>query len=219
VYDWVNTEFFVGRDLLIAPIVTQGKFNRDVYLPAGSDWYSFKDNRAKLEPVVPGGSQFNYVAPLDVVPIYVRAGAILPMRELQQFVGELPQTPLTINIYPGPDSTYTLYQDDGISSDAEDKQHYRLTQVSHQGVAGGQKVRIERVFDQFTPPESAFFVAFLGTRYPISVTLGAVALPDVGSPENLAGSLANAYYWNASIEVTFVKVFDMAADVTLAVLF
>ncbi len=219
VYNWVDTEFFVGRDLLVAPIVTQGNFNRNVYLPTGSDWYSFKDNRAQLEPPVPGGSQFNYFAPLDLVPIYVRAGAILPMRELEQYVGELPQNPLTINVYPGPDSTYTLYQDDGISFDAADKQHYRLTQISHQGVVGGQRVRLQRTFDQFTPPEPFYFIALPGTRHPVSVAIGTTMLPDVGSPENLAGSLAGAYYWNASIEVTFIKVFDTAADVTLTVLF
>ena len=80
-------------------------------------WYSFKDNRAKLEaPVAGGGSPFDYIADLDLVPIYIRAGAILPMRELEQYVGELANNPLTINIYPGPDCTYQLYQDDGISS-------------------------------------------------------------------------------------------------------
>jgi alpha-glucosidase len=219
VYDWVDSEFFVGHDLFIAPILTQGNFNRDIYLPAGSDWFSFKDNRAKLEPMVPGGSRFSYFAPLDLVPIYVRAGAILPMRELEQYVGELSRNPLTINVYPGPDSTYTLYQDDCISFDAQDKQHYRLTRISHQGIVGGQKVRVQRTFDQYTPPEPFYFVAFPGTGHPASVTLGTAALPDVGSPENLDSSTTNAYYWNSSIGVTFVKVFDTAADVTLTALF
>ena len=219
VYDWVDSEFFVGRNLLVAPIVARGNPNRRVYLPTGSDWYSFKDNRAKLEALVPGGSTFSYFAPLDLVPLYVRAGAILPMRELEQYVGELPQNPLTINVYPGPDSSYTLYQDDGISFDAEDKKRYRLTQLSHQGVAGGQRVRVRRTFDQYAPPEPFYFVAFPGTRHPVSVSVEATALPDVGIPANLAASLANAYYWNESIEVTFVKVFDTVADVNLTVLF
>jgi alpha-glucosidase len=218
-YDWVDSEFFVGRDLLVAPILTRGNSNRNVYLPTGSDWYSFKDNRAKLEPPVPGGSRFSYFAPLDLVPLYVRAGAILPMRELEQYVGELPQNPITINVYPGPDRSYTLYQDDGISFDAQDLQQFRITELSHRGIAGGQEMRVRRTFDRYEPPEPFYFVAFPGTRHPTSVTLGAAGLPDVGSPENLAGSHADAYYWNASIEVTFVKVFDTDTDVTLTVLF
>lgn len=218
-YNWVDSEFFVGNDLLIAPILTQGNFSRDVYLPTGSDWYSFKDNRAKLEAPVPGGSRFSYYAPLDLVPLYVRAGAILPMRELEQYVGERPQNPLTINIYPGPDSSYELYLDDGISFDAQDHQLFRTTQISHKGIPGGQAVRIQRTYDHFTPPEPYYFVAFPGTRNPTSVTLGATGLSNVGNPDLLASATGNAYYWNASIEVTFVKVFDTAADITLTVQF
>ncbi|MDB5313822.1 MAG: hypothetical protein JWO38_8024 [Gemmataceae bacterium] len=218
-FTWADSEFFVGRDLFVAPIVTRGNPNRDVYLPAGSDWYSFKDNRARLDAPVPGGSRFNYYAPLDLVPVYVRAGAILPMRELEQYVGELRENPLTLNIYPGPDRTYTLYQDDGISFEAQDAGDFRVTEVSHRGVPGGQVVRVRRVTDRYTPPEKFYFVGFPGTRHPISVTAAGHPLPDVGTPENLAGSPTSAYYWNASIEVTFVKLFDTDPDVGLTVLF
>jgi alpha-glucosidase len=141
------------------------------------------------------------------------------MRELEQFVGQLPQNPLTINIYPGPDSTYQLYQDDGISFDAEDKKASRLTEISHKGIAGGQDIRVRRLQDNYTPPEPSYFVGLPGTIHPKSVTVAGVSLPDVGSPQNLAGSAANAYYWNASIQVTFVKVFDTSPDVTITALF
>jgi alpha-glucosidase len=219
VYDWVDTEFFVGRDVLVAPILTP-RWERQIYLPAGSEWYSFKDNRAKLEAPVPGGGPpFDYVAPLDVVPIYIRAGAILPMRELEQYVGELASNPLTINIYPGPDRTYRLYQDDGISRDAEDGGAYRLTEISHQGVPGGRDIRVRRTVDRYTPPESFFFVALPGTPHPSSVSVSGAALPDVRSSEGLSASTADAYYWNADVEVTFIKVFDRAADVTVTALF
>jgi alpha-glucosidase len=217
--DWVDSEFFVGRDLLVAPILTQGNPNRDVYLPRWSDWYAFKDNRAKLDAPVPGGSRFNYFAPLDLVPLYVRAGAILPTRQLEQYVGQSAQNPLTINIYPGSDSLYKLYQDDGISFDAQSNGTFRLTEISHQGVAGGQRVRVLRTVNKYTPLEKFFFLAFPGTRHPVSVSYGDSALPDVGTPEHLASALVNAYYWNASIEVTFVKIFDTASDATITAQF
>ena len=218
-YDWVDSEFFVGHDMLVAPILTP-RWQRQVYLPAESAWYSFKDNRAKLEaPVAGGGSPFDCIAPLDLVPIYIRAGAILPMRELEQYVGELANNPLTINVYPGPDSTYWLYQDDGISCDAENDGVYRLTEISHQRVPGGRKIRVRRTYDHFTPPEPFFFVALPGTLHPLSVIVSGAAVPDVQSPENLAAATSDAYYWNADIEVTFIKVFDRAADVTVTALY
>jgi alpha-glucosidase len=219
VYRWADIEFFVGRDVLVAPVVTP-QWNRPVYLPAGSQWYAFQDNRAPLQAPVPGGGPaFDYYAPLDLVPIYIRAGAILPMRELEQYVGQLPQNPLTLNVYPGPDSIYRLYQDDGITCDAQDRGTHRLTEISHRGVPGGQDIRLRRLYDRYRPSETYYFVALPGTRHPSSVTVAGAALPDIGSPENLAASPVDAYYWNAGIEVTFIKVFDTAPDVTVTALF
>jgi alpha-glucosidase len=225
-YSWIDSEFFVGRDVLVAPILAQHDTAdppsapvRQVYVPGGSQWYSFKDNRAKLEPAVPGGSTFSYYAPLDLVPIYIRAGAILPMRELEQYVGQLAKNPLTINVYPGPDSTYQLYQDDGITFDAQDKGTYRVTELSHRGIAGGQAVRVHRTYDRYRPPEDSYFVALPGTRHPSSVSVGGNALADVGSPDKLAASSSDAYYWNSDIEVTYIKIFDASPDVTVTALF
>lgn len=223
---WVDTELFVGQNILIAPILTPNNSPdgqaalRNVYLPAGSDWYAFKNNQYPLDAPVAGGTTIdNWYATLDLVPIYIRAGAILVMRELEQYVGQLAQNPLTINIYPGPDSAYQLYQDDGISCDAEDDQKYRLTQITHTAVAGGQSVRVQRLVDQYTPAEPFYYVALLGTQHPSAVTLAGAALTDVSYPESLAAAGVSAYYWNSSIQITFVKVFDTQADLTITALY
>ena len=130
------------------------------------------------------------------------------------------QNPLTINIYPGPDSTYQLYQDDGISFDAAGSG--RLP--THRDQPPGHHRRAER-----PRPTSArtttrrrepfYYVALLGTRHPSSVTLGGPVLTDVGNPATLAAAGASAYYWNQSIEITFVKIFDTSADVMLTALY
>lgn len=224
---WASSEFFVGSDLLVAPVVTQHitadpptRPSRAVYLPSGSQWYAYKDNSAPLDAPVPGGTTIaDWYAPLDQMPIYVRAGAILVSRELEQYVGQLALNPLTINIYPGPDSSYQLYQDDGIGFDAQDKQAYRLTAISHQGIANGQAIHLQRLWDQYTPPEGFCYVALLGTRHPSSVALGGAALSDVGGPGALAQAPVSAYYWNDSLQTTFIKLFDPGADATVTALF
>jgi alpha-glucosidase len=152
------------------------------------------------------------------MPLYVRAGAILPMRELEQYVGQLAQNPTTFNVYPGPDSSFDLYQDDGTSNDFR-QGAYRMTTISHQGILGGQRVRVLRTHDQYPVPETFYFVSFLGTNPPQTVSLASAALPDVLTPSALWAASANAYYYNASIKTTFVKVFDTSADVTLEVTF
>lgn len=195
--DFVDNEFFVGEDLLIAPVldpqIKDGYNNhgkRDVYLPSDSNWYCFMNNTMPLGAAVEGGTTVrDFDANLNVegnqinfiVPIYVRAGAIIPTIELEQYVGQLnregkPNT-ITLNIYPGTKGAYTMYLDDGVSrssaepgahpgafgGDEQAKGEYRTTRITH--ASDGSKMReikVERVHDNYTPPlEKYFFVAIL----------------------------------------------------------
>ena len=217
VYNHANDQFFVGDDLLVAPLVDAFADARDVYLPSGSQWYVYSDNTAPLLESTPGGTTQHWHVPLDLVPVYVREGAILPHRELEQYIGELAINPITFNIYPGKDAIYTLYQDDQTTTANVVDKAYRVTNISHQGIKGGQRVVIERGYDNYTPPEPFFYVSFLGTIAPSSVTFAAKALPNVDTPESLSEANDNAYYYNDSIKTTFVKIFDLEALCSLDV--
>jgi alpha-glucosidase len=229
--NFLNDEFFLGHDILVAPLVNQYETatppsppQRDIYLPAPSGWYAFTDNLQPLGPEVPGGTTIqNWYAPLNnqlpyLMPIYIRAGAIIPMRELEQYMGQLPQNPITFNVYPGPDSSFALYQDDGTSNQYQ-AGVFRITTISHQGIQNGQRVHVVRSHDQYTPPEPFYFVSFLGTNPPTSVAAAGAPLPNVFTPAALWGASANSYYYNQSIKTTFLKIFDFAADITLEVTF
>ena len=148
----------------------------------------------------------------------VRAGAILPFCELEQWVGQLnalgQPNPITFNVYPGPDRSFLLFQDDGVTPGAPN----RLTQISQSTNGAARTVRIQRRVDNYAPVETYYFVAFLGQpQAPASVVVAGTPLPNVNTPAALAASPGNAYYWNQSIEITFVKVLDAAAtaDVTV----
>jgi hypothetical protein len=133
--------------------------------------------------------------------------------------GPASNQPHHINIYPGPDSSFVLYLDDGETTNAQNHGSFRLTTISHTGIPGGQRVRILRTHDQFNPPEQFYFVSFLGTNQPVSVQIAGNPLPDVGDSASLWTSVNNAYYYNASIKTTFVKILDLTADITLQVTF
>ncbi|EGF92615.1 alpha-glucosidase 2 [Asticcacaulis biprosthecium C19] len=77
------------------------------YLPAGTDWYDFWTNQR-----YDGGTTAVREAPLDIIPLYVRAGAILPMGPVIQYATEQPDAPYEIRVYAGADGTFTLYEDD-----------------------------------------------------------------------------------------------------------
>jgi alpha-glucosidase/alpha-D-xyloside xylohydrolase len=104
-------EYLWGRDILVAPVVAPGATHRSVYLPEGL-WYDFWSGTRLM-----GGQEITRYVDLSTMPIYVRAGAILPFDPVRQYVDELSEQPTTLRVYPGADGEAVLYEDDGASID------------------------------------------------------------------------------------------------------
>ena len=100
-------EYLWGRDMLVAPVVEKGARERKLYLPQGA-WYDFW-TKEKLA----GGTEISRSVDLATTPLYVRAGAIIPMGPVRQYTGEKVDGPLKLWVYPGRDGAFTLYEDDG----------------------------------------------------------------------------------------------------------
>ncbi|MEQ9668948.1 TIM-barrel domain-containing protein [Coleofasciculus sp. G2-EDA-02] len=255
---FLNDEFFVRKDLLIAPVLHPQSENnnngkRDVYLPQGSDWYGFVNNSMPLGSVVEGGTTIrDFDANINlngdhihfIVPMYVRAGAIIPTIELEQYVGQLnaegKPNPITLNVYPGQQGEYTMYLDDGVSRSSAPKaevdddkanDEYRATKITHSYTSEKtREIKVERIHDGYTPQyEQYFFVALLhdpgeakGNSGPLkSVTIAGQQVSAItgNSPEeraqHLNASANNAWYYNENINISFIKVFDNASSITL----
>ena len=95
--------------MLVAPVLEKGATSRQVYLPADS-WYDFWTGER-----IEGGREISRNVDLETMPLYVRAGSILPLGPVKQFVHQETDEPLTISIYPGADASFLLYEDDGKS--------------------------------------------------------------------------------------------------------
>jgi alpha-glucosidase (family GH31 glycosyl hydrolase) len=106
-------EYLWGRDVLVAPVTEKGASTRRLYLPRGR-WYDFWTNEK-----VQGGREINRTVDLETMPLYVRAGAIVPFGPVKQYTAEKGGGPLTIVIYPGADGAFDLFDDDGRSFDYE----------------------------------------------------------------------------------------------------
>jgi alpha-glucosidase (family GH31 glycosyl hydrolase) len=102
-------EYLWGKSVLVAPVAEKAAAARKVYLPAGG-WYDFWTQER-----VEGGREISRPVDLETMPLYVRAGSILPLGPVKQFTGEKVEQPLSICIYPGSDASFLLYEDDGIS--------------------------------------------------------------------------------------------------------
>jgi alpha-glucosidase/alpha-D-xyloside xylohydrolase len=103
----IPDEYMYGPAFLVAPVTDQGATTRRVYLPAGCDWYNYWTNER-----FHGGQTIVVAAPIDVLPLFVKAGSIVPMGS-EVLNAQQAQTIATVNIYPGADGSFTLFQDDG----------------------------------------------------------------------------------------------------------
>jgi alpha-glucosidase len=107
----IDDQFLLGPSLLVAPVLKPGATARAVYLPAG-DWYDYRSRQRHT-----GGRYLGVDAPLEVIPVFVRAGTILPVENN------------TLEVYPGEHTTGELYEDDGQSFDFE-RGRYSLAQFT-----------------------------------------------------------------------------------------
>ncbi len=112
-------EYMFGKNLLVAPVVAAGVEKSEVYLPqAPAGWYDFWTERH-----LAGGQSLETDAPLDMIPVFVPAGSILPLGPEKQYIAEKSDAPIELRVYPGKDAAFTLYEDEGTNYNYEKGQY------------------------------------------------------------------------------------------------
>lgn len=117
----IGNEFLFGPSILVAP-VTSTASSREVYLPKPADWYDFWTGERFR-----GGQSIKRNTPLGIMPLYVRAGSILPMGGDEEYTDQHPDQAIDLRIYPGASADITLYNDDGVTYDYEKGQYSRIS--------------------------------------------------------------------------------------------
>ncbi len=125
----IGDEYMFGPAFLVAPVTEQGATTRKVYLPAGSDWYNYW-TKERLR----GGQTVEVPAPIDTIPLFVRAGSIIPLGS-EILSTDQPQTISRVLVYPGTDGNFTLYNDDG-KTYAYEKGDSQITHLHWNDAAG-----------------------------------------------------------------------------------
>ena len=125
----LGDEYMFGPAFLVAPVTEQGATSRTVYLPAGADWYNYWTNQR-----IRGGQTIKADAPIDTLPLFVRAGSILPLGEPVESTSAS-QKLARLRVYPGADADFTLYDDDG-KTYAYEKGDSRITRLHWNDAAG-----------------------------------------------------------------------------------
>jgi hypothetical protein len=170
-----------GESFLVAPVFQDAPMRDDIYFPAGA-WIDYWDGTTINGPTTLNG----YAAPLEKLPLFVRAGAIIPMYPEMLYDGERPADPVTLDVYPSGTTRFLLYEDDG------DTQQYRSgafarTLIESEapatpGAAGDRiTVTVHPASGQYDhmPLARAYALDVHVPKRPASVTLGGRSLQEI----------------------------------------
>jgi alpha-glucosidase len=129
-----ESQFMIGRELLVAPVVEKSAEVKKVYLPQG-DWILLHGG-TKYK----GGQWIDFPVTLETIPLFVRSGSIIPMMPVMQYIHQQKSYPIIFKVFPKNSGkmSFDLYEDDGISNDYKN------------GVASNRKITCESSKDQIT---------------------------------------------------------------------
>lgn len=114
----IADQYMFGNALLVNPIVQAGATIRTVYLPQGTNWFDYWTGAKSA-----GGQVVAARAGIDTIPVFVRAGSILPLGPARQYADEQSVAPTELRIYPGSNGSFTLYDDEGDGYGYEQGRH------------------------------------------------------------------------------------------------
>lgn len=171
-----NDQFLLGDAMLVAPVLRQGATARSVYLPRG-EWFDFWTGQR-----FDGGGHWVAHAPLDVIPIYLRAGALLPLAPLRTHIGPKEPEIIYLHVWPGDHGALDWYDDDGVSRAHESGQWHRR-RIHLQARPKGGQLLFSPATGQFPSSTRTWKIALRGLTRSHRVTLDRKSLPSSFDPD------------------------------------
>ncbi|MCB0650028.1 MAG: DUF4968 domain-containing protein [Saprospiraceae bacterium] len=157
----IDNQFMFGPSLLVNPVTEYGARKRDVYLPAGQGWYDFYTG-AYLE----GGQTVEAQADYTRIPLFVKAGSIIPAGQEIQFTNQKPDTLITLFVYAGDDAVFMLYNDEGINYNYENGSCSKVI-ISYDEKNGMLKIGQREGRYDGMPAEQRFNIVYISQETPM----------------------------------------------------
>lgn len=211
-----DMQYYWGKEMLVAPNCSNGDNNVSVWFPEG-DWYDFW-NDDKME----GNKTANYYAAKGVVPVFVKAGAIIPMAPYAKSTFFIPDDSLNIHVYSGADGLFTLYEDDGVSEKYRLNNEVRTTLIQYTDAISGVTVHGAEGTYAKAPDKRAYQIIYHGLPSAPTLFFNGSSIESYTSTSGIPGNetgiiwddtkkLATVVVPSQDIESTFIVSTDQAA--------
>lgn len=210
---WSEYEFLFGDAFLVAPVINPGDTTRNLRLPEG-EWVDFW-----TETVYPGKRWITVSAPIDRIPVFVKAGSVIPTQQVVQFSDESSIDPLTLEVYPSfhLSGTSEHYEDDGLSFEYT-KGAYFLRRASTTADSTGRSVRVSlsTVSGTYRPPARSMVLKIHRvTSMPTEVRVGSQPLKALRGDER--GRSARGWWYDPERSVVSLTMPDTFRDQTVSI--
>lgn len=193
-------QYMIGENVLVAPVLTENSDFKKVYLPEGN-WVYIPTGKFYT------GSQWVILeVPLNTLPLFVKEGGMVPFQELQQYVGEKIIDQTELHVFPAEKSSYTLYEDDGISYQYE-KGKYSLTKFTCERKSGTIEMDVKKEFDGYKNARKNYLFRIICAAKPSSVAAGSVSLKAAASMADLSND-TNCYYYDGKSGLMNIRIED-----------
>lgn len=170
----IGDQYMFGDNLMVCPVTTKGAQTRTVYLPKG-DWFDYWTGK-----MYHGGNYVHVVTPLDSLPLFAKAGTILPMQPSMRYTNEKPVELLTLEVFPATNGRLDLYEDDGTTLAYEGGQ-YAITRIESAFSGNSFQFIIHKPVGNFQPSVHQYRIKLHADRRPSRVTENGQALSGVAT--------------------------------------
>ncbi|MFD1258600.1 glycoside hydrolase family 31 protein [Mucilaginibacter terrae] len=196
VYD-IADQYLFGNNIMVCPVTTKGAQTRTVYLPEGN-WVNYWSGEKYT------GKQYVHIlSPLDQLPMFVKAGSIIPMQPEMNYMDAKPVDEITLDIYPSASSSFDLYEDDGLSLKYK-QGDFSQTHISSVLTAINYSLTISKPQGKFIPTSHAYTAKIHWDKgAPGSVTENGEAVKKAGNADDLVK--ASGWYYDKEAKLLWIK--------------
>ncbi len=196
---WNDDEFMFGDDILVAPVLWPGDTTRELHLPTG-EWYDYWTNNR-----YDGDKQVTVSAPVDRLPIFVKAGAVIPTQQVVQYTDQQPIDPLTLTVFPASSSSSSYYEDDGVSF-AYEKGVYLKRTFAQTRTSDGIQLKLSKAEGTYVPSTRKLVIKFVVVeRQPTTVEISGEKVDE------------KSWQFNPSSKVLTINTMDTTSERTITI--